>query len=262
MKKTLHLIPHVLAGVVVSSYAAQVRAQDNDAYRSARPSAEVVDQSLKDGAFLPLSMGTASHPHQSAAVAWAGYARGGASVDARAEGLLLPWLTLQMRASADQEISGWRPSAGVRARILRESDSRPGLALAAFYKAEGFTEPEGELEAVLALSKHVGEAGFLINLAYGQDAEGRERDGEAGGAVTLDLRERWLVGVDARARLNLAPAASQGAGGEPRFDIAAGPLIMCRLGPTFLAAQVGISVVSWNDTRTGALGLLGIGAAL
>jgi hypothetical protein len=231
-----------------------------------RPSAEVVQDSLGDGAFLPLSMGTASSPHRSAAIAWGGYAsdRERAVLDARVEAALLPWLMLQARVSTDAEVTGLRPSLGARIRLLRESGARPGVALGVFYKSEGFTEPEGEIEGVLAVSTHVGRLGLLANLVYGQDPEGRERDGEAGAAATIGLRDRWLLGFDTRARLNLAPSSTARSGKPalPRFDWLAGPLAMCRLGPTFLAAQVGIAMTDLDEIRVGGFGLLGLGGAL
>jgi len=242
------------------------RAQDFEVSQSKRPAAQVVSDSLRDGAFLPRSMGTASHPHRSAALAWAGYAadRHRAVLDARAEAVLLPWLTLQAGTATDTEASGLRPSLGARIRLLGEAGSRPGLALGAFYKTEGFTEPEGEVEGVLAISAHVGSVGLLANLVYGQDADGRERDAEAGAAATVAVRDRWLMGIDTRMRMNLVPssAATPGKPALPRFDLVAGPLAMCRLGPTFVAAQTGIAMIELTDLRVGVFALFGVGAAL
>jgi len=251
---------------VVGSWVGQARAADLDLRQEARPGAQVMTDSLKDGAFLPLSMGTVSPSHGSAALGWAGYAsdRERAIVDARAEVALVPWLILQVRTATDTESAGLRPSVGLRFRLLGESGTRPGIALGAFYKTEGFTEPEGEIEGVLAVSAHVGNLGFLANLVYGQDADGRERDGEAGVAATIGLGDRWLLAVDTRARLNLVSTAAAQPGKQalPRFDLVAGPLAMCRLGPTFLALQTGVAMIELAELRVGAFALLGFGAAL
>jgi hypothetical protein len=261
-RRTVALATAVMAGIGLG----QARGQDLDVRQGMRPAAQVMTDALKDGAFLPLSMGTASTPHRSAALAWAGYAsdRHRAVVDARAEAVLLPWLILQARTATDTESTGLRPSVGARIRLLAESGARPGVALGAFYKTEGFTEPEGELEGVLALSTHVRDLGLLANLVYGQDADGRERDAEAGAAATLSLRDRWLLGIDTRARINLVPSRAEQPGQPslPRFDLVAGPLAMCRLGPTFLAAQVGMAMIELADLHVGPFALLGFGAAL
>jgi hypothetical protein len=255
--------------VTVLAWTGLARAEDLQGFdlrQSQRRGAEAMEASLANGAYLPLSMGTGAGTPTSAALAYTGYDAAGrrAVVDARAEAALLPWLTLQVRTATDNEGSGLRPSAGVRIRVVGEAAARPGVALGAFYKTEGFTEPEGEVEGVLAISGHVGEVGLLANLVYGQDLDGRERDAEVSLAATAHVRERWLLGIDTRARVNLAAAASPppGKAALPRFDLVAGPLVMCRLGPTFLALQSGLSAIELADLRVGAFALLGFGATL
>ena len=249
---------------VFGNWVGQAHGQALDLRQEGSPGARVMDDALTAGAFLPLSMGTGSSSARSAMVAWGGYAtdHDRAIVDARAEVVLVPWLILQVRTATDPESTGLRPSVGLRLRLASESGTRPGIALGAFYKTEGFTEPEGELEGVLAFSAHLGRLGVLANLVYGQDADGRERDGEAGAAVTIGLDDRWLLGVDSRARLNLAPAVAAQAGKQPlpRFDLVAGPLAMCRLGPAFMAAQAGIALIDLSGLRSGAFVMVGFGA--
>jgi hypothetical protein len=142
--------------MVVVDWGRPSCAQGLGLQEDARPSAYVVSEALNDGAFLPLSMGTLPSSHRpsvpASARAFAGYAsdRQRALVDVRAEAPLTPWLVLQVRTATDSEATGLRPSVGMRVRLLGESGQHPGLALGAFYKSEGFTEPEGELEGVLA----------------------------------------------------------------------------------------------------------------
>jgi len=239
--------------------------QDMDLRLAGPPGAQVMADAMTDGAFLPLSMHTGNASHGSAMVAWGGYTsdRDRAILDARAEVALLPWLVLQARTATDPESTGVRPSVGLRLRLIGESGARPGIALGAFYKTEGFTEPEGEMEGLLAFSAHLGRLGLLANLVYGQDADGRERDGEVGAAVTIGLGQRWLLGLDSRARLNLAPNAAAQPGKQPlpHFDLVAGPLAMCRLGPAFLAAQAGIAMIELAGLRSGVFVMVGFGAA-
>jgi hypothetical protein len=250
---------------LVAIWARKARAEDLSVQQEARPADQLMRDGLRHDAFLPLSMGTDVTAHRSAALAWGGYAsdRARAVVDARAEAALTSWLVLQVRTATDTESTGLHPSVGVRARLLGESDGRPGIALGAFYKAEGFTEPEGEMEGVLAISTHAGNVRLVGNLVYGQDAGGRDRDGEAGAAASMTLRDRWLLAFDGHARLNLAArAAPLGQPAAPRFDLLAGPLVMCRLGPTFLGGQTGLAMIELADLRVGAFALLGFGAVL
>jgi hypothetical protein len=124
---------------------------------------------------------------------------------------------------------------------------------------------QGGLAMWIARSHPLKSAAALATaLVYGQDAEGRERDGEAGAAATVTVRERWLIGIDTRARLNLVSTSATAPGNQtlPRFHLVAGPLVMCRLGPTFLAAQAGLAMSERAQLRTGAFTLLGFGAVL
>ncbi len=67
-------------------------------------------------------------------------------------------------------------------------------AVAVLYKAEGFNEPEGEIELVLSAGKRLGRTMLLANLAYGQDPEARERDGEVRAAALVRVGQRAAVG--------------------------------------------------------------------
>jgi hypothetical protein len=87
-----------------------------------------------------------------------------------------------LRLTAGAEVNVWRH---VRA-VLRVEDlgnsGRPGAGLAyvlapyatayLLYKAEGFSEPEGELEAALAL----GHGPLTGSMTYGQDVDAKSRD--------------------------------------------------------------------------------------
>jgi len=59
--------------------------------------------------------------------------------------------------------------------LLRQD--RHGLdgSLSVFYKAEGFTEGEGEIETLVALGRRFQALSVAANFVYGQDPEGNER---------------------------------------------------------------------------------------
>jgi hypothetical protein len=93
-----------------------------------------------------------------------------------------------------------KPGIGVGAQVLDERSH--GVAATAYlqFKTEGFTEPEGELELVLAFGKQLGGVRTGANLAYGQDPEGNERDAEAALSAQIEPHANVLVGAVARYR--------------------------------------------------------------
>ncbi len=131
-------------------------------------------------------------------------------------------------------ITGTKPGAGLGVQWLDEAHH--GLAATAYLlaKAEGFTEPEGELEATVAFGRHVDRAYLTLALAYGQDPDAKERDGEVAFAANVPVGT-WLVGVVARGRDALGSAGDKD--GVMR-DGNAG------LSATYLAGHIGITATA------------------
>jgi hypothetical protein len=104
------------------------------------------------------------------------------------------------------ELPVWRR---VRA-VLRVDDigihGRPGAGLAyvlsphatayLLYKAEGFSEPGGEMEAAVALAR----GPFAGSLTFGQDADAKNRDAEGAVAARFPIADRVFAGALARYR--------------------------------------------------------------
>jgi hypothetical protein len=158
------------------------------------------------------------------------------------EARILGPVALRLGTEYSPDTARMRPSVGLRVAILSELKNGLDLAAGIRYRSEGFTETEGEIEGALAIGARIRSLMLLGNLAYGQDPEGRERDGELRFALLTRLGSRVLVGLDSRARLNLA---SNGAGpnGEPRFDAVGGPAATVVVGPVGLLLNGGGSVV-------------------
>jgi hypothetical protein len=153
---------------------------------------------------------------------------------------------------------------GARAQLLSEQEHGVALAVALFYQAEGFTEPEGEIETTFALGKRWGRLLLLGNLSYGQDPEGNERDGEVSAAGLVRLVPWAQLGLDGRGRFDLGSnRAKRQLSKEPTYDVDAGPVLQLALGPVALAAHAGVSVFDrlGDQTRFGLVALAGLGTA-
>lgn len=153
---------------------------------------------------------------------------------------------------------------GIGAAIQWLDEQKHGVSSSAYlsYKAEGFTEAEGEIEAVLSFGKHLGPMHGTLNLAYGQDPEAKERDGEAAAALHIEPIRGLFAGVVGRYRDAL------GSGGDKSTglirDMLAGASATYTLGKFGITATGGISGVQTNEAgsslKTGPAGVLSIGA--
>jgi hypothetical protein len=249
------------AGLLVLCLAGRAAAQGADAAGGdavSRPT--VVEKSAAAGSFLSLAQASAVDSRSAAALGFGGYdgARGTALFEASAE--VRVWGPVALRGGAvytveDQRL---RPSFGGRVQLLREG--RHGLdgSVGAFYRPEGLTEPEGEIEAVLAAGTHLGGTYLIGNLLYGQDPEGRERDGEVRLAAVRPVAARLMLGFDGRLRFDLgSDAAVKAAAGEPTLDALVGPAATVLLGPVALLLHGGASAVRNQGANTYGVFLLG-----
>jgi hypothetical protein len=223
-------------------------------------------QAAADGAYLSLTLAPAVTSRAGLAVGMGGYdgARGSGVMDAVAEARVYGPLAVRVGTSFSDTKNRLRPSVGARLQLLHQQRHGIDGAVAVFYKAEGLTEPEGEIEAVLSAGRRFGGTLVIANLAYGQDPEGNERDGEVRLAALHQLGDRLHAGIDGRWRFDLGSnEAKLEAANEPTFDLDAGPVVSFGVGPIALLAHGGVSVVRrvGGSASVGAVALGGVGSA-
>jgi len=240
------------------AFPAAARAQGTD---EAAPRTFATRDSAATGAFLPFTVSAAIEKQAALGSAVGGYdgAHGAGVFEAAAEVRVFGPVALRGGAVYSSAADRLRPSLGARVQALRESRHGVDGAVGVAYRPEGFTEPEGELEAVFSVGSHLGATYLIGNLAYGQDPEGNERDGEVRLAALHPLGP-LLVGGDARARFDLGSAAAKN---EPRLDAVIGPVASYVAGPVSLLVQGGASALKLRGapTKIGALVLGGVGAS-
>jgi hypothetical protein len=223
-------------------------------------------QAADDGAFLPLALAPTVGPQTARALALGGYngAEHAAAMRSFAEARAYGPFALQVGVRLNELGKEVGPSLGVRAQLLAQDRHGVNGGVALFYKAEGFDEPEGEVELVLSLSRRYQRWLFVGSVAYGQDPEGHERDAEVALATLYQLTDQLHWGLDSRARFDLgSQRAKLQASREPRFDLDAGPVVMWLLGPVALSAHAGAAVIRFDGepTQAGLLALAGLGTA-
>jgi hypothetical protein len=249
--------------VILSGICATARAQSEDPEieKPLTPPPEITT-AVREGAMLPSTLSPRVGATAALAFGFAGYdgARsapiGGATAEVRV------WGPFAIRGGAEYSTQRKeaRPSIGGRVQILRQERHGIDGSLSVFYRPEGFTEPEGEIETFVSLGRRFERVSLLGNLVYGQDPEGNERDGEIRFASLYGVG-RWSVGLDSRLRFALGTQKGTMAAAEPKFDLLAGPIAAATVGPVALFAQAGPSVLKvTGDTAVGVTALGGLGS--
>lgn len=202
-------------------------------------------------------------PERALAAGSGGYdtARAGGLFDSAAEVRVWGPIALRAGVTYSNDTRRMRPSVGARAQILRQAAHGIDGSLSSCFKTEGFDETEGEIESTLAIGRRFDRLYLLGNLAYGQDPEGNERDGELRASV-LRGYGRATLGAEIRGRSAIGAQHGSHSAVEPRFDAVGGPIAMFAVSSFVLFAEVGPSVfqLSGSDRRWGIASLGGVGS--
>ncbi len=180
--------------------------------------------------------------------------------------------TSSIRISALGEAHiAWRVRAAVRVLDVFADTPRPGIGAGIrwldgdttstaylFYKTEGFTEPEGEIEALVSFEHMFGAVHAVANVAYGQDPEAAERDGELALAAYTEPRTGLFVGGTARYRDALGSTKEAIA-----RDGFVGPTATMTTGAFALSLNAGLAMTQMHmeSAKLGPSATLSVGAA-
>jgi hypothetical protein len=154
-----------------------------------------------------------------------------------------------------------RPGIGAAVQMLDER--RHGVAGSAYlsYKAEGFTEGEGEIEGLVSFGKQLGAVHGTLNLAYGQDPDGVERDGEIALGLHIEPVPGLFTGVVGRARDALGSNGDKGTGIlRDALGAVSATYAIGRFGVTALAGIGGVKTTTSNGMQAGAEAAFSVGA--
>lgn len=233
-----------------------------DGRRNDEPAVEAA----RAGMFLPLTEAPRVDSARAFLLALGGYDGGKESevIEARGEVTIYDPIALRIGLLHAKEPNELRPTIGARVQALAQDDHGLDMSIGLFYKPEGFTEGEGEVEAVLALGRRFGRFGLVGDLAYGQDPEARERDGEVRVAALYTVTSIVEVGVDSRLRVDLGTEEEKlEEEGGAEYDLLAGPFGSVALGSVALGAQAGVAVLgAEKQTKAGVLALGTISGAM
>lgn len=245
---------------LLSLAGARAVAQEADAPE--RPPSPSATDAASDGAFLPDTLSARVGASPATAYGLGGYdsSRAGPVVDSAVEVRVWGPLTLRAQATYSNDANRMRPSVAGRVQVLRQEAHGVDGALTVFFKTEGFTETEGEIETFASIGRRFRLVNVIGDLVYGQDPEGNERDGELRAAV-LHRQGRFVWGLDSRVRFAIGTQRTSHV--EPKLDFGAGPIATVTTGPWALFAAAGPSGVELpgSPLKVGLTALGGLGSA-
>jgi hypothetical protein len=252
----------VLAAVLCS--AGRVAAEADDRAQ-AEHSVSGAALSAAAGMFLPTTIAARTDSQTGYVRALGGYdsARRSTQFEALADVTIIGPLAARAGVLYAQRPNSFRPSLGLRVQAMSQEKLGIDMGIGAFYRPEGFTEAEGEIELVLAFGRTFGRLGTFANIVYGQDPEGAERDGEVRLGALYAVTELFQAGLDARLRLDLgSEEGNRRAEGGAEYDVIVGPTASYAFGPIAAIAQAGFSVFGTESAKLGAVALLGVAGVL
>ena len=251
-----------LAGLaVILAFASTALAEE--AVEKQRP-ADAAISAAGAGAYLPQTLLASVGAVPAFAYGSGGYdsARRGPLIDSAVEVAVWGPFALRAQTSYSNDTNRMRPSVAGRVQLLRQERHGVDGSLTVFFKTEGFTETEGEIETFASIGHRFEQLSVIGNLVYGQDPEGNERDGEIHASV-FHQRGWLLYGLDSRMRFAIGTQHGHAATTEPVFDFTGGPLVVAATGPVAIFAQAGPSAfeLAGSSARWGFATLAGLGGA-
>jgi hypothetical protein len=182
-----------------------------------------------------------------------------AEVDATVEATVLPRASVFVTAQYGGVYTNARPAFGAAYQLVDPRQSANGARISIAYKPEGFTEPEGEIESVLVVSRQLGADSARLRGAYGQDPEGRESDGELGASYVHDIGA-FEIGATSRFRHAIKVKTTL----EPRWDFISGAVGAYVRDRSRVEVLLGVDAVAYtpNPVATGVLALVSLATEL
>lgn len=250
----------VLSPLVLSASLAHAEVADDSAVEetaSARAAAN-------DDSFTPgLTHATGPARASMAATATLDGASHSSPVDLNGE--IQVWGPVRLVLRVDNVFASGKDRAhpGIGAAVQLLDEGKHGVASSAYfsYKTEGFTEAEGELEALVAFGKQLGAVHGTLNLAYGQDPEGAERDGEAAIGLHIEPMHGLYTGVVGRFRDALGSNGDRATGIlRDALGGASATYVVGRFGVTATAGIAGVSTTAVRSMQAGPAAAFSVGA--
>jgi hypothetical protein len=268
-RRRVSLWSGLLVSLAVSSAAGLARAQETRETNEAKnevPGDRTVTAAAEPGRFLPGALAPEAGAARAVGFGWAGYdgATGTAIMGATTEVRLGARVVLGASAvrapGNDLRAAGVRPSVVARVQVLDQRRHGLDMGLALAYREDRFTGEEGFFQGTVMLGARGALGTVLANLAYGQDGEGDDHEGELRLAALARLTTNLNLGIDGHVRRSLDSTDPRRlAHGSPSLEYVVGPTLAYGLGTWGLTVQGGWSGARLDRYQSGVVALGGLG---
>lgn len=183
-----------------------------------------------------------------------------AEVAATAEATVVPRASVFVTMHYGGVSATTRPAIGAAYQLVDPRHGANGARITIAYKPEGLTEPEGELETALVLSRQIGADCARVRGAYGQDPEGRESDAELGASYIHEMGAGLELGATSRFRHALKVKTAL----EPRWDAFGGAVGAWVVRRSRVEVLLGVNAVAVTPAppMTGVLAMVSLATEL
>ncbi|HKA86891.1 MAG TPA: hypothetical protein VKE22_04460 [Haliangiales bacterium] len=197
------------------------------------------------------------------ATTWAGYdgAIENPRVSVSVEAGLLHGLAIAVGAESSTGGKGeltLRPLIALRLQVLEQEATGVDATAAVTYRQDRFELDGGFLQGTIALGRRFDRLSLVLNLSYGLDPEGDDREGEVCAAARVEVGSGIYLGVDGRYRHDLGSTdPNRAERGRSESETLAGATAAYAHGSWALMLEAGMSRVVTTSVRTGPVALAG-----
>lgn len=186
----------------------------------------------------------------------------GASAEVRVLARLVVGAGATYAAHAGEDSAELRPNVFARYQILDQATRGVDLGASVAYRQDRFVSEEGMFQAMLSLGVHGDAGAALMSLGYGQDGEGDDHLGDARLVAFRHVAGTLHIGLDGHVQwLFDSSDPNRALHGTPSLELTVAPAVAYGVGPVMLTLEVGWSGVDFEQLRSGALALGGIGTS-
>jgi hypothetical protein len=253
-----------LVVMMVASNAKAEDGADEGAAATEVPGLEYTQSAQKDVTqFLPGTLPPSSGTSRAVGAGWVGYdsAAHAPLVSATVAARLGARLVLAATAVNSSTSTTVRPGVSARVQLLDQRRMGVDAGVSVGYRRDLFSAEGGFFQGVVSVGRRFGETGVIGNLAYGQDGEGDDRDGEARLAALRRVVAGLQLGLDGRASHSLQSTdPNRQVHGTASMTYTAGTIAAYTLGPWALMLETGITGRRTDHLHNGFVTLGGVGA--
>jgi hypothetical protein len=201
------------------------------------------------------------------ATTWVGYdgATENPRVSALVEAGLVHKLAIAVGADSTADDKGaltLRPLIAVRFQALEQEAVGVDATAAVTYRQDRFEVDGGFMQGTIAVGRRFDRLLLALNLSYGVDPEGDDREGEMCAAAGLEVSPSIYLGLDGRYRHDLGSSdPNRAERGRPESEALAGATAAYRHQRWAVMLETGMSRVVTSSARMAPIFLVGYGAA-